>query len=106
MIGSVVLVIFVGVVGFNIYNNMGNTTEPKIINEFDIEYTEKGDGTYECRGYNFQYKKKVTGLENGQSTTFVILTNNKEVDFDTVSDSLKSSQANTDAPEFIILGWY
>lgn len=100
------MLVLIGGIGFNVCKNMGKATEPKSINTFDVEYTENGDGTYKCRGFDFKYKKEVTGLENGKTTTFTVLTNNKEIDFDTVSRSLSTSEALVGEPEFIILAWY
>ncbi len=71
----------------------------------DVEYTENENGTYTCRDIEFQYKMEVSGTEGDKESTFVILTNNKDVSFEMVSKSLSSSVMKVGEPEFVILGW-
>lgn len=88
-------------------NEIPSTTEIESrLNAFDVEYSENKDGTYTCRGNSFKYKIEVSGIEGNKEATFLILTNNKDISFETVSKSLSSSEANTKVPEFVILGWY
>ena len=73
---------------------------------FGMEYTENKDGTYTCDGEVYQYKMAVTGIERGavKGATFVILTNDKDVSFETVAGSLSNNGWIEDL-EFTILGW-
>lgn len=73
---------------------------------FGKEYTENKDGTYTCDGKIYQYKIAMTGRERGavKDSTFVVLTNDKDVDFQTVAGSLSNNGWIEDL-EFTILGW-
>lgn len=86
-------------------HNSGAIEEETEFAALDVEYTENEDGTYTCRDIVFQHKMEVSGIEGEMESTFVILTNNKDVSFDTVSKSLSSSEMNEGEPEFVILGW-
>ena len=80
-----------------------NTSE---INVFDVEYSENTDGTYTCRGKIYKYKVEVSGIEGENEATFIVLTNDKDIKFETISKSLISSMPDTSEPQFVILGWY
>lgn len=81
--------------------------------EWEYEYTENEDGTYTCRGGVYQYKIAVTGGRSRgavEDSTFVVLTNDKDISFDTVFGGLISNECTPlkrgEYPEYIILGWY
>ncbi len=70
-------------------------------NMLDCEYKENEDGTYFCNGKTYKYKIVVTD-ENDAG--FLILTNNKDVSFRTVGDSMASSNSNDTPQEFVVIG--
>ena len=107
ILGCLAAMFFAGC-GSNAKNQNLETTEVKsTLHTFDVDYSKNEDGIYTCRGYSFKYKIEVPRTEGtAKSGGFVILTNDKDVSFETVSDSLSSSKAATGEPEFIILGWY
>lgn len=87
-------------------NQETTLVEEPTLQALDVEYAENEDGTYTCRGYDFKYKIEVPAVEGVKEGTFVILTNNKDISYETVSGSLKDSNSTTGEPEFVILGWY
>ena len=72
----------------------------------DVDYVINDDGTYTYKDIHYNYKIEVSGVEGEKPVTFVILTNDKKIRFNDVTDSLKKSEISTDEPQFIILGWY
>lgn len=53
------------------------------------------DGIYYARGQQFSYKKKLSGQTPAavKNSSVVVLTNNPEIDFETVMKSLYSSSS-------------
>lgn len=74
--------------------------------ELDVDYTMNDDGTYTYDNNIYKYKIEVSGTEANQTVTYVILTNDKETDFDEVSYSFRKAEVSTGKPEFVVLGWY
>ena len=74
--------------------------------ELDVEYYANADGTYTCGGNTYSHKLEVSGLEGESQVTYIVLTNNEEVSFDDVRNSLIRAEMVTGVPEFVILGWY
>lgn len=74
--------------------------------ELDVDYTTNDDGTYTYKDNIYKYKMEVSGMEGESKVTFIILTNEKETNFEDVSYSMKKAEINTGIPEFIVLGWY
>ena len=72
----------------------------------DVDYTTNDDGTYTCRGNTYKYMIEVSGIDGTAQVTYIILTNNKETDFEDVRYSLIKAEMSTGTPEFVILGWY
>lgn len=55
----------------------------------------------------YKYKIDISGVDGDLQVTYVVLTNNKDIEFEKVSDSLKKADISVDeTPEFVILGWY
>lgn len=80
---------------------------PSSYEELDVEYTLNDDSTYTCRGNIYKYKIDISGVDGDLQVTYVVLTNNKDIEFEKVSDSLKKADISVDeTPEFVILGWY
>lgn len=69
-------------------------------NMLDFEYKENEDGTYICNEKTYKYKIVVT---NENDAGFLILTNNKDVSFRTVVDSMTSSNSNDTPQEFVVI---
>lgn len=74
--------------------------------ELDVDYTTNDDGTYTCRNNIYQYKIEVSGIEGESQVTFIVLTNNAEISFESITYSLKKAEMSTEIPEFVVLGWY
>ena len=74
--------------------------------ELDVEYYANADGTYTCGGNTYSHKLEVSGLEGESQVTYIVLTNNEEVSFEDVRNSLIRAEMVTGVPEFVILGWY
>ena len=72
----------------------------------DVDYTANDDGTYTCRGNTYKYMIEVSGIDGASQVTYIILTNNEEIDFEDVRYSLIKAEMSTGTPEFVILGWY
>ena len=72
----------------------------------DVDYSTNDDGTYTCRGNTYKYMIEVSGVDGESQITYIILTNNKETDFEDVRYSLIKAEMSTRTPEFVILGWY
>ena len=72
----------------------------------DVDYTANDDGTYTCRGNTYKYMIEVSGVDGKSQITYIILTNNEEIDFEDVRYSLIKAEMSTGTPEFVILGWY
>ena len=72
----------------------------------DVDYTTNDDGTYTCRGNTYKYMFEVSGVDGESQVTYVILSNNAETSFEEVAYSLRKAEMSTEAPAFVILGWY
>lgn len=85
--------------------NMRETSENTTEN-MGVAYTVSSDGTYTCDGVVYQYKLELTGKDRTAVTeaTYMVLTNNKDLTFNKVSDALISSTAKVGEPEFVVLG--
>ena len=70
----------------------------------DVDYTANDDGTYTCRGNTYKYMIEVSGVDGKSQITYIILTNNEEIDFEDVRYSLIKAEMSTGTPEFVILG--
>ena len=75
--------------------------------KLDVEYTVNDDSTYTCRGNIYKYKMEISGMDGDSQVTFVVLTNNADIKFKDVSNSLiKAESSIGENPDFVILGWY
>lgn len=72
----------------------------------DVDYTTNDDGTYTCRGNTYKYMFEVSGVDGESQVTYIILSNNAETSFEEVAYSLRQAEMSTEAPAFVILGWY
>lgn len=72
----------------------------------DVDYSTNDDGTYICRGNTYKYMVEVSGIDGASQITYIILTNNEEIDFEDVRYSLIKAEMSAGTPEFVILGWY
>lgn len=77
-----------------------------LVHWYDVDYKSTDDGKYLCRGYSFNYILRVSGNTPGGTATFIILTNNMDIRFKDIEQTIASSADVTAAPEFILLGWY
>ncbi len=71
-----------------------------------VEYVMNGDGTYTCKGTIYKYKLELTGKGNGSTkmSSFIVLTNNKDLTFNQTFNSMISSKAELGSPYFVVLG--
>lgn len=72
----------------------------------DVDYTTNDDETYTCRGNTYKYMFEVSGVDGESQVTYIILSNNAETSFEEVAYSLRQAEMSTEAPAFVILGWY
>lgn len=72
----------------------------------DVDYTANDDGTYTCRGNTYKYMFEVSGVDGDAQVTYIILSNSKETSFEEVRYSLIKAEMSTEAPAFLVVGWY
>lgn len=92
----------------DIMSGCGSYTSEKetLFEELDVDYTTNGNGTYTCRNNIYQYKIEVSGIEGESQVTFIVLTNDTGISLEDITYSLKKAEMSTEAPEFVVLGWY
>lgn len=81
-------------------------TESEIYENLGIEYTVNEDGTYLCKGRNYNYKITLTGRDNCATSDcrYVVLTDNEDITYEEVAYSLISSDIRDGLTDTVIIG--
>ena len=109
LIGIIMLGIFAGCGSKNANTTKENRktiAENKNMEELDVEYAKNSDGTYTCDGNIYQYKMEIVGKVGESSSTFLVLTNDKSIKFDTLYESMISDKMSSEYSNFRIIGWH
>lgn len=118
---SIIIVLFIaGIVALAVYRSSEGYRQKKAANEAQVvvgssstdceavnpddkdkfkDYTQNSDGTWECEGNTYKYKLEITGRMNNATcdTTFVYLSNIKEITFD---QAWKASGLSSDMNDY------
>ncbi len=95
------------------FNGILNDSIPPLLDAYKMETLENFEDTYICEdnryvfnGETYDYKLKITGRGKNASkdSTFVVLTNNKDITFDKIFKSLISSNSNDFLTDTVIIG--
>ncbi len=118
---SIIIVLFIaGIIALAVYRSSEGYRQKNAANEAQVvvgssstgceavnpddkdkfkEYTQNSDGTWECEGNTYKYKLEITGRMNNATcdTTFVYLSNIKEITFD---QAWKASGLSSDMNDY------
>lgn len=95
------------------FNGILNDSIPPLLDAYKMETLENFEDTYTFEdnkyvfnGETYDYKLKITGRGRNASkdSTFVVLTNNKDITFDEIFKSLISSNSNDFLTDTVIIG--
>lgn len=95
------------------FNGILNDSIPPLLDAYKMETLENfensytfEDNKYVFNGETYDYKLKITGRGGNASkdSTFVVLTNNKDITFDEIFKSLISSNSNDFLTDTVIIG--
>ncbi|WP_455505860.1 hypothetical protein [Gemmiger formicilis] len=118
---SIIIVLFIaGIIALAVYRSSEGYRQKNAANEAQVvvgssstgceavnpddkdkfkDYTQNSDGTWECEGNTYKYKLEITGRMNNATcdTTFVYLSNIKEITFD---QAWKASGLSSDMNDY------